>query len=670
MNAHLSKLRAAPPFTLAAVLLLWGWQTGFILFALPMIVILEMAHWVSWRWPVSDKEFNIISDFSGIGFFIVVVYIFTTVGSRGIFVILSVMPFILFLLLLVQFYSERGKIGLSSIFVSLRRLDPRTTPEASTEVDLSLPYLVVCIISASSGNIRSVWFFIFSFCLIAIVLWSFRPKRYRIRTWSLLLIVVLTMSYAGQEALRDLQRSFEASIISMFDQFMWRYRDAERAMTAIGTIGRLKLSDRIVLRVKPQTYLDKPLYLREASYHQYNYGVWNNLKSIYTVIDPDLDGNWHLADAEQGDAVSISAYMQREISVIPLPHGTISIEDTDAFEVNQSQYGTVKMEFREGWIDYSAVYRDNIIDSLPQPTDLDIAENYREDFEQLARELDLYDQPEEQAVTSIEKFFRDNFTYSLTQRGRYPRGKYLQNFLFNTRTGHCEYFATSTVLLLRTLGIPARYAVGYVVDEYSPIERQYVARSRDAHSWVLAYIGNQWRIIDTTPSIWSPLEDENASMLEPIMDIYAWISFRLSQFQSRDEFEQEEDDNSLLYLLIPLVLILLWRLFFHQRRRPKRDKTEIAIQNSYQGTDSSFYDLVKELNRIGFMRKQGETMGSWLKRINESVRLSELDKALALHYRYRFDPAGCTISIKEELAATVKHILTNGIFSIAVHDSH
>ena len=159
-------------------------------------------------------------------------------------------------------------------------------------------------------------------------------------------------------------------------------------------------------------------------------------------------------------------------------------------------------------------------------------------------------------------------------------------------------------------------------------------------------------------------------MLEPIMDIYAWISFRLSLFQSRDEFEQEEDNNSLLYLLIPLVLILLWRLFFHQRRRPKQAKTEIAIQNSYQGTDSSFYDLVKELNRIGFMRKQGETMGSWLKRINESVRLSELDKALALHYRYRFDPAGCTISIKEELAATVKHILTNGIFSIAVHDSH
>ncbi|MBT8330725.1 MAG: transglutaminase-like domain-containing protein, partial [Deltaproteobacteria bacterium] len=41
--------------------------------------------------------------------------------------------------------------------------------------------------------------------------------------------------------------------------------------------------------------------------------------------------------------------------------------------------------------------------------------------------------------------------------------KNIENFLTRSRSGHCEYFATATVLLLRQAGIPARYARGYSV---------------------------------------------------------------------------------------------------------------------------------------------------------------------------------------------------------------
>ena len=61
----------------------------------------------------------------------------------------------------------------------------------------------------------------------------------------------------------------------------------------------------------------------------------------------------------------------------------------------------------------------------------------------------------------------------------------LSRFLLKTRAGHCEYFATATVLLLRELGIPARYAVGYAVHETS---RQRLRRAlRDAHAWCLVW---------------------------------------------------------------------------------------------------------------------------------------------------------------------------------------
>ncbi|MGK0296870.1 MAG: hypothetical protein ACI9XC_000469 [Gammaproteobacteria bacterium] len=663
MNNQLAKLRSAPPFTIAAALLLWGWQTKFILFAIPMIIIIELARWVSWRWPISNKEFHALSDFSGVGFFIVVIYIFTTVGSRGIFVILSIMPFILFLLLVVQLYSEDGKIGLSSLFVSLRRLDAKKSPDAATKIDLSLPYLLVCIISASSGNIRTVWFFILSFILISIVLWSFRPQRYQFSTWCILLFLAAGISYAGQDGLRDIQRSLEASIVGLFDQFMWRYRDPERATTAIGTIGRLKLSDRIVIRADPEERLNQPLYLREASYHQYNYGVWNNLQSIYTVIDQGLDGNWQLADAEPGKDITISTNIRNEISVIPLPIGTTSIENVTAFELSKNNFGTVKMEIQEGWIDYKAIYQDNVLDSKPVPADLNISEIYREDFDRLARDLDLYDKPHNQVVSSIESFFQNNFTYTLAQNGRYPRGKYLQNFLFNTRSGHCEYFATSTALLLRIVGIPTRYVVGYVVDEYSQIEGQYVARSRDAHSWVQAFIDDQWRIVDTTPAIWAPTEDENASFFEPFMDIYSWISYRYSLYQSNEGLEQKETNYNLLYLLFPLILILVWRLIVKERIIRKKDISKNASKNIFQGKDSSIYALIDAFNKAGFERRKGETLACWFARVNEITHISELDKAVTLHYIYRFDPDNSNSGIKDDLARLVQMILSRGVIS-------
>ncbi len=664
MDTSLQKLPPAPPFTIGAALILWAWQTEFLIFAIPMIILIELSHWTSWRWTVNNKEFNLISDFSGVGFFIVVVYIFSTVGSRGIFVILSVMPFILFLLLIIQLYSEQGKINLSSLFVSLRKLDPKTSPQADSRIDISLAYLALCIVSASSGNNRTDWFFILSFCLFAVILWHFRPRRFKFGAWLCLIILSFGTAYATQEGLRDIQRAMESSIIGLFDQFMWRYRDPDRATTAIGSIGRLKRSDRIVIRVKADDELNTPLYLREASYHQYNYGVWNNQSPAYSLIDPGVDGSWILDSGDSKGTINISTYMPREIGVIPVPHSANRIKDIAALEINVNQYGAVRMEIREGWINYNSDYEGNMLGSAPGEDDLQVKPSYQADFDRLARELDLYDKTPNEAIAEITRHFTENFTYSLDQRRSYPRGKFLQNFLFNTKTGHCEYFATSTVLLLRTLGIPARYAVGYVVDEYSTMEGSYVARSRDAHSWALAYVNGDWQIVDTTPSVWAPYEDANASVFEPFMDLYSWLSYRYALFQASDELEQEESNYDLLYFLIPLFVILIWRLFFKDRINRKKVAGILKMIRNKQGEDSSFYALIDEFNRAGYARRNGETLASWMKRINETGEFPELSDALKLHYRYRFDPGLRGKKVKKELALLVKTIITRGITPI------
>src|SRR4029077_16256678 len=78
----------------------------------------------------------------------------------------------------------------------------------------------------------------------------------------------------------------------------------------------------------------------------------------------------------------------------------------------------------------------------------------------------------------------------------------LSDFLFNVRTGHCEYFATAMTVLLRTHGIAARVVNGFLPGEYNETAGAYTVRQSDAHSWVEVYFPETraWVTFDPTPS--------------------------------------------------------------------------------------------------------------------------------------------------------------------------
>ena len=77
----------------------------------------------------------------------------------------------------------------------------------------------------------------------------------------------------------------------------------------------------------------------------------------------------------------------------------------------------------------------------------------------------------------------------------------IANFLFERKQGHCEYFASSMAVMLRTLGIPSRVVNGFRSDEFNDITGNYVVRAKDAHSWVEAYFpGYGWQTFDPTPA--------------------------------------------------------------------------------------------------------------------------------------------------------------------------
>jgi hypothetical protein len=105
----------------------------------------------------------------------------------------------------------------------------------------------------------------------------------------------------------------------------------------------------------------------------------------------------------------------------------------------------------------------------------------------------------EKAV-AIEQFLRTHFGYTLQLGHSHPQDP-LAYFLFERKEGHCEYFASSMAVMLRTLGIPSRIVNGFRGGEFNDLTGQYVIRASNAHSWVEAYFpGFGWISFDPTPA--------------------------------------------------------------------------------------------------------------------------------------------------------------------------
>ncbi len=104
------------------------------------------------------------------------------------------------------------------------------------------------------------------------------------------------------------------------------------------------------------------------------------------------------------------------------------------------------------------------------------------------------------AAKAIEGALQQNYAYSLQLKASGPDP--VADFLFNVKSGHCEYFSSSMALLLRTHGIAARVVNGFLPGEYNEAAGAFTVRQSDAHSWVEVYFPEtqSWVTFDPTPS--------------------------------------------------------------------------------------------------------------------------------------------------------------------------
>jgi len=100
-------------------------------------------------------------------------------------------------------------------------------------------------------------------------------------------------------------------------------------------------------------------------------------------------------------------------------------------------------------------------------------------------------------AAALLRYLRRGFSYTLSPGS--TEGDPLVRFLFDTKSGHCEYFASAYAVMLRAVGVPAIVVNGYAGGEWNPYGNYFLIRQRNAHSWVEAYVDGEWQVFDPTP---------------------------------------------------------------------------------------------------------------------------------------------------------------------------
>ena len=646
-----------PLLIMTAVLLFWGVHTGLTPLALIMALPLELSRLTKRRWDFDDADFNRLADICAVVIIGMFVYFLSTTPIKAFYIVGQWLPAIFFPLVAMQIYSTRHRIRVSVLVWVLRRAEARGEL-APRYIDLTYPYLAVCIIAAGAANVRTAWFYPGIIVLSAWILYPLRSKRYSLVTWAACLVLAGIIGLGVHTGMHTLQK---LTMRWYYKNFM-HLSDPLFASTAIGDIGELKPSGKIVFRVRQAGTTPLPGLLIEGVYNIYNARGWIAMGAELKTIHADGDnGTWSIipGTAAKG-AVTAAVPLKRGKGVLKLPADTIEVTGLPVNVVRRNRLGAVTVEDGPGLVTYTA--RTGIPDH-PRPPDrydLKVPRQELDALKTVALSLGLKERPAKEIITAVNNWFRKNFSYSLKQRD-YGRGTGLADFLLRTRSGHCEYFATATVLLLRQAGIPARYVTGYGLPGGAGDSSDWLAvRNRHAHAWATAFVNGKWITVDTTPPGWIQADDESASFWEPLYNRLSDLYFAYTLWRWGEE---RNLSNYLLWLLVPMVLYLGRNLFRRRKTRKKREETvQKPVETIWPGRDSAFYRVEAAILSRGYDRFEGETLKAWISRIQgylpEPVLRDRIKTLLALHYKYRFDPLGLSADEKERLARNADDILS------------
>jgi transglutaminase-like putative cysteine protease len=281
----------------------------------------------------------------------------------------------------------------------------------------------------------------------------------------------------------------------------------------LGEVGELQLDSRAIMRVKPYGGAQLPLGLkwRGLTLSRFDGHIWT---ASYRSRDLNTDNKGVVQVATDEERTRNGPTVLYRVDLSPVDSDALFIAGLPEF-LNVGIPRLQQMEggaYRLGFVPTEAIRYEvsSAISSPFAPGRPLLNQSERMQYLQLpmldpripdlARQM-MGDGDNLQRARNLEHHLRRDYTYSLKLPAVQPRDP-LADFLFTRRQGHCEYFASSMAVMLRTQGVPSRVVNGFAGNAYNPVSDLYVIRASDAHSWVEAFIdGAGWMTFDPTPSV-------------------------------------------------------------------------------------------------------------------------------------------------------------------------
>jgi hypothetical protein len=306
----------------------------------------------------------------------------------------------------------------------------------------------------------------------------------------------------------------------------------------LDSIGRVRTSRAVVMRL---TYEEEPQFsnemrLKGGTFRRFTGKAWQRGRPDSIQLQRSREGYFRMAPGDIDHWMQIWLNLAAGDSlVMPVEARTVEFQ-TIGLAMDDS--GVVSpLIYPPGTINYRVGLIGGDTRNLPYPApDVDTGggdelSGVTERIGELAVEVAGSGSVAEQAER-IESYLIQNYDYTLDLLG-FDSGSPVEDFLFSTRRGHCEYFASSMVLMLRSVGIRSRLATGYLGAEYNPFEGYYIVRQSNAHAWVEAYLPDEgWRVFDPTPPDGRPVIESSGTRLlfEQAWDflIFRWDRYVLT----------------------------------------------------------------------------------------------------------------------------------------------
>lgn len=423
-----------------------------------------------------------------------------------------------------------------------------------------------------------------------------------------------------------------------------------------------KYNNQVVLRVWDSL---PPRYLKAASYEKYVAGIWKlPTEPVKTLTPAYYQVDYAVMEVEdsltyESAKVSREVWVQSSINnfgFIFAPYGAVgfAVKDVDSLQYYSGGMakGLDQNGKRSDWY-YFACNRGSackISDSLVafRNEDLYVGSNYISLMDSVVKSMNLFKCDsskdscnDEENLQKILKYYKDNFVYALhvpeLERWRKVSRDPLPIF-WRVKKGFCEYYATLSVLALRHIGIPARYVTGFAFPERVAGRPYAVFRRKQAHAWVEAFVDGRWIVFDPTPPVVAPLDFEPnrfSSLFEGLRGRAAYVMHLLKEggwrrsVDSWQNYTQKFLDSSIPFIFLGILISLLagFRFYRYWKNRSKNASVKTAKGEFWS---KKLDRAERDLNRLGFRREAGETVGTFLNRLEKTLAENSISELKTL----------------------------------------